>query len=249
MSRIGTILLTHQAPDAVKRMVDYWRALDGDQEFLVAYGGERDLSEPWHDCDTVYITDPQLRTRDHPRERQSYLGVFQACVPWIEAKGISHIHFAEFDEIPLVKNLNLSLLRFMRQEQCDVLAHRLRRIDGTNHPHYLNHVRDQLFMDFWRSISRRDDQEVVLSMLGCGSFWKKEAFISVAQLQPPLRIYLELFLPTAAHHLGYRLRGFDADDSYMAPEQVKQVNELEKYRAIGAERIHPVKNMWTENRP
>lgn len=249
MSRIGTILLTHQAPDAVQRMVDYWRALDGDQEFLVAYGGEKALSASIQGFDTVYITDPQLRTRDHPRERQSYLGVFQACIPWIETKEISHIHFAEFDEIPLVKNLNLSLLRSMRQEQCDVLAHRLRRIDGTNHPHYLHHVSDESFMEFWKSISCRTDQEVVLSMLGCGSFWKKEVFIAVANLNPPLRIYLELFLPTAAHHLGYRLRGFNADDSYMAPEQIKQANELEKYRALGAERVHPVKNMWTENRP
>lgn len=244
-SKVGTILLSHQSSVSIAKMFSYWHALDASQDFLIAYGGEEQLGSSFDLCEVVTIKDPQLKTRDHPRERQSYLGVFQAAAEWVQQREITHVHFAEFDEIPLVECLNEWLLDLLERERCDVLAHRLLQVDQTNHPHYLNHVSDSQFLEYWRSISRRDDTSVVLSMLGCGSFWTKEAFLAVAALRPQLRMYLELFLPTAAHHLGFRLRNIPHDDVFMAPEIIKDAEELEAYRAKGAWRVHPVKNMWT----
>lgn len=244
--KIVTILLTHQSREAVMRMQDYWRDLDPNQDFLIAYGGAR---ASWQDeiPNLVVVDDPALKTRDHPRERQSYHGVFQAALPRLKEMKVSHVHLAEFDEIPVVADLNDRLLSLMEKEDCDVLGHRLLRVDNTTHPHAMDHLRDPKFLNYWQSISCRQQKGVILSMLGCGSFWTWECFAAVAALEPPVRIYLELFLPTAAHHLGYRVRPISDQDDFMAPEILKQKEELSRYRELGAWRVHPVKLMWLES--
>jgi hypothetical protein len=243
MAKIVTILLTHQSREAVERMCSYWKELDPQQELLVAYGGPK---APWLDeiSDLVLVDDPALRTRDHPRERQSYCGVFQAVLPRLLEWNATHVHFAEFDEIPLVPDLNERLLTLMARENADLLGHRLYRVDDTTHPHAMDHISDPRFGEYWRQISCRPEKHVVLSMLGCGSFWTMECFAAVARLQPPFRIYLELFLPTAAHHLGYRVRPMIEQDVFMAPELVKKKQELDEYRRQGVWRVHPVKDRW-----
>ena len=243
--KIVTILLTHQSREAVVKMRDYWRELDPNQDFVIAYGG---VKADWQDDipDLVRVNDPQLCTRDHPRERQSYHGVFRAVLPLINDRQATHVHLAEFDEIPVVSNLNERLISLMEKEDCDVLGHRLYRVDDTTQPHAMDHLREENFLSYWKDISCRADQGIVLSMLGCGSFWTRECFAAVAALDPPVRIYLELFLPTAAHHLGYRVRPIWNQDHFMAPEIVKQKEELNHYRQQGAWRVHPVKQMWVE---
>jgi hypothetical protein len=245
MKRIVTILLTHQSQESVVKMREYWRELDPDQDFVIAYGGKK---ASWQDDmpDLVLVDDPALRTRDHPRERQSYQGVFQAAMPRVNALGATHVHLAEFDEIPVVKDLNVRLLSMMEKEKCDVLGHRLFRVDDTTHPHALDHLKDPQFLPYWQGLSCRPHKGTVLSMLGCGSFWTRECFEAVAQLNPPLRIYLELFLPTAAHHLGYRVRPMGSQDHFMDPEIMKQKEDLASYRSQGAWRVHPVKRMWLD---
>ncbi len=243
MPKIVTVLLTHQSCEAVAKMTEYWRGLDPDQDFVIAYGGPR---ESWQDelKHLVRVEDPALRTRDHPRERQSYQGVFQAVLPHVKEIDATHVHLAEFDEIPLVSDLNKRLLALMESERCDLLGHRLYRVDDTTQPHAMDHMRDEAFHRYWKTISRRQDKNTVLSMLGCGSFWTSDCFFAVAGLEPPLRIYLELFLPTAAHHLGYRVRPISDQDDFMAPEIIKSIDDVALYRDKGAWRVHPVKNMW-----
>ena len=246
MDRVVTVLLTHQSQHEVLRMREYWSQMDGEQDFIIAYGGpeaswQKEMSE------LVRVEDPALRTRDHPRERPSYLGVMKAVMPLLELSQATHVHFAEFDEIPLVRDLNHRLLSLMHAEKADLLGHRLYRVDDTTHPHAMDHMRDPLFSRFWHDVSCRADKRVVLSMLGCGSFWTRECFSSVANLTPPLRMYLEIFLPTAAHHLGYRVRPIAEQDVFMAPEILKHCRDFQRYRDHGAWRVHPVKEMWSCN--
>lgn len=246
---VATVLLTHEPPDAVSRMCEHWLKHDPGQVLIVAYGGAAVDYANLKVDHAVFVDDPELRTRDHPRERQSYLGVFAAVAPVIARLGVSHVHLAEYDEIPLVSGLNARLLEVLDREDADVAGHRLNRVDGTGHPHFTYHRHDPEFMEYWRSISVREEPEVVLSMLGCGSFWKQEAFIEVAELSPPLRIYLELMLPTAAHHLGFRVRPFSDQDRFMAPEIPKSRSDFEPFRRDGAWRIHPVKGYWSQPEP
>lgn len=249
MPTFATVLLTHERPDAVARMCRHWLRLDPEQHVIVAYGGERSVHAELAamGLNAVHVADPELRTKDHPRERQSYSGVFRTVLPLIRQSGASHVHFAEYDEIPLVEGLSRRLLNLLETERADVIGHRLERVDGTSHPHYTSHRNDPAFHAYWRSFSRREDKDTVLSMLGCGSFWKREAFEAVAELTPPLRIYLELMLPTAAHHLGFRVRPCLGQDRFMAPEEPKSKEEFEDFRREGALRIHPVKGYWQES--
>jgi hypothetical protein len=54
-----------------------------------------------------------------------------------------------------------------------------------------------------------------------------------------------MFMPTAAHHLGFRVRPLPPEqERFMAPEVIKNVSDLEIMKRQGAWRIHPVKEMW-----
>ncbi len=52
-------------------------------------------------------------------------------------------------------------------------------------------------------------------MFGSGSFWTREAFCAVCAVEEPFPIYMELYLPTLAHHLGFRVRDFGEQDRFV----------------------------------
>jgi len=239
------VLITHESAEAVDRMLAYWGDLDPDAGRIVAYGGSEEEFGKIGCGSKVFVDDPALRTRDHPRERQSYLGVFRAVLPELVRSGCGMVHIAEYDEVPVVPRIGDRIREILKKEDADVLGHGLRRVDGSSNPHWLNHVNDDWFGDYWASMSRRDDATVVLAMLGCGSFWRMEAFRQVAMLEPPGRIYLELFLPTAAHHLGFRVRPFPDQSRFMHPNIIKTPASIEVFRSEGAWTVHPVKGMWS----
>ena len=133
--------------------------------------------------------------------------------------------------------------RVLNRLRADVLGYRLARIDGTNHVHYLNAARDPAFMRFFHSISRRKEKDVVLSFVGFGSFWTVEAFRAVAAVHEPFPIYLELWMPTVAHHLGFRVRRIDEPTRFNALEG--DASELiDEATAAGIWNVHPVKSRW-----
>lgn len=244
MSRVSTILITHEPAEAVARMLAYWAERDPDSQRVVAYGGPASEFERIAWPAKALVEDPALRTRDHPRERQSYQGVFRAVLPVLEEQDCGMVHLAEYDEVPVVGGLGSRLAGLLEAENADVLGHGLRRVDESSNPHWLHHVGDRWFGDYWPSISRREDQGAILSMLGCDSFWTLEAFREVAALEAPGRIYLELFLPTAAHHLGFRVRPLGDQLRFMHPDVEKRAADFARLREQGAWTVHPVKGMW-----
>jgi hypothetical protein len=130
----------------------------------------------------------------------------------------------------------------LHAQSADVLAFHLRRVDGTSDAHYLHHSNEPRFHDFFSSVTRRHDSDIVLSMLGTDSFWTREAFEAVTSRPEPFPIYFELYLPTLAHHLGYRLRDFAEQNDF-----VRHLGDfsqrLEQCRINGAWTAHPVKNL------
>jgi len=75
--------------------------------------------------------------------------------------------------------------------------------------HMLYHQSDPDFLPYWQSVSRREEKGVVLSMFGSGSFWSREAFLAIAARKQEIPCSMELYLPTLAHHLGYRVKCWD----------------------------------------
>ena len=244
-----TILLTHQAEPLVEAMAAWWQHHAPGPDLLIAYGGPRERYESLRVPAKVFVDDTRLRTRDHQRERQSFAGVFTAVNEWLrERPDYRFIHLSEFDCIPLCGDLFARLEARLAGEDADVLGCRLERVDGTNHPHFLYHSADPQFAPFLHRLSVRPDRSVVLAMLGCVSFWKREAFTAVAEEEESSPLYLEIALPTLAHHLGFRVRGLSDQSQWVQPLG-DLATELATLRAAGAWMAHPVKGFWEKHLP
>src|SRR5205807_8230216 len=102
------------------------------------------------------------------------------------------------------------------------------------------------FRSYWHSISCREDSEVVLSFFGSGSFWTREAFSAVAAMREPFPIYMEIYLPTLAHHLGFRVRDFGEQNRFVGVLE-DETDRIEQSRQEGAWTLHPVKRLWKKD--
>ncbi len=247
MSRTLNLLLTHQTPIAVARMLDWWRSYCPPEDALVVYNGTPDQFAQIAHPQKLRVEDVRLVTRDHQRERQSYGAVWRGVARWLAASGdaFTHVHFAEYDQLPLVDGFNARQVARLEAERADVLGFQLARVDGTNQPHCLYHLSQPGFLEHWARISVRRDPGVVLSMFGSGSFWTRMAFEAVAAVAEPVPIYLEISLPTTAHHLGYRLRDWGEQNRYIR-NLGNLADRIEEARREGMWTLHPVKTLWND---
>ena len=240
------VILSHQPAHAISKMLAWWGERLPIESILLTYGGSRDEFENVNHPSKIFIQDSRLRTRDHQREFQSYTELFRSVELFLNERGspFHYVHFIEYDHLPLVNDLNERQVERLMKECADVIGFHLHRIDGTSSPHFLYHVSNPNFAAYWAELSCRSEPEVVLSMFGSGSFWRREAFSEVALRREPFPIYMEIFLPTLAHHLGFRLRDFAEQNRFVGVLQDK-TNEIAKARAEGAWTLHPVKHLWT----
>ena len=243
MKRTLNVVLSHQPAEAVHRTIKAWAGVSSPRDLLLAYGGDREEFGNINHEPKIFIDDPRLRTRDHQREFQSYTGAFKGAAQWLasQAEPIDHVHFAEFDHLPLVPDLNERQISRLTNEHADVLGFHLMRIDGTSNPHFLYHAMNRRLNGFLASISVRDEINAVFSMFVTGSLWTREAFVAVAELEEPFPMYFELYLPTVAHHLGFRLRSF-AEQNQFVRNLGDWTNEIDNARRRGAWTLHPVKS-------
>jgi len=242
---IALLLLTHEPADRVRRMVEYWRKAVDPGEIVVAYGGPREEFGKIEGR-KAFIDDPWLRTRDHQRERQSYTRMLKGAMDALEGAEWEWLYLAEYDMLPLDSSLLDRLRERALREGADLLGHRAWRIDDTLHPHYASHLATPEWLNWIGSVSRRSNKRVVLSCMGCGQFWGREALESVVAQGEPVRAYLELQLPTVAHHLGFRVRGLDEQDRFISNQVIPDAKP-ELLRDIGAWILHPVKKLWADN--
>jgi hypothetical protein len=243
MNSVLTLLLSHQPSAELESLLRIWQQVAGEKNVLLAYGGDKNQFARIGFESKIFIDDPGLRTRDHQRERQSCSAVLREAARWMKSRPqFQYLHFVEYDHIPLIADLYTRMIGRLESEKADVLAFHLRRVDGTSDAHYLHHANEPRFHDFFSAITRRTDPEVVLAMLGTGSFWKREVFEAVTSRAEPFPIYFELYLPTLAHHLGYRLRDLAEQNAFVW--HVGDFSQrLHHCRTSGAWTAHPVKKI------
>lgn len=244
MANVLNVALSHQPPGEVDLLVSYWNSLVGNGDLLIAYGGPRGSFDQIRFADKVFVDDLNLRTLDHQREAQSYTAVFKEVSHWLRNRSnvIDFVTLFEFDHLPLARDLNARQLERMQAERADVLAYHLTRVDGTSHPHYLYYAANSQFARFFRDLTVREDPAVVLSMFGTGSCWTREAFDAVAGFEEPFPVYFEIYLPTLAHHLGFRLRDYGDQDRFVT-NLGDRSSEVDSVRNQGAWTLHPVKTL------
>jgi hypothetical protein len=236
------LLLSHQAPPEVGKTLERWKAYyAAPSGLLLCHGGSRADFDKIAYEPKIFLSDSRLRTKDHQREKQSYTQLFQLASSWLQSHPeYGYIYLAEYDQWPLVKDLGHRLIQRLKKEDADVLGHHLYRRDQTSCPYYLYHLSDARFLPWLREISRREEKGIVFNMLGGGSFWTREAFLAVGSFNEPFPMYLETYLPTLAHHLGFRLRDF-GDQNRFISAQGNRHDEIEKAQAQGAWTLHPIK--------
>lgn len=243
MGDTANIIVTHQSAEQIARMLAWWKTAAPDDSLWIAYGGRREEFQKVAWGQKFFLESNRIRTHDSQRERQSYQEVFQKAVSLGVLENQRYVHLAEFDQLPLQPALNMLQTRVLKRLRADVLGYRLARIDGTNHAHFLHHSHDPAFGNYWRTLSKRAEKEVVLSFVGFGSFWTVEAFRAVAAESEPFPIYLEVWMPTMAHHLGFRVRRIDEPGKYNALEG-EAAGLMDDATAAGVWNLHPVKSRW-----
>lgn len=244
MAEVLNVLMVHQAPAFVDQLLNHWRAVTDPSHLLIAHGGlEADYRGVRHEA-KVFVSDPRLRTYDHQREFQSITGVFHAVRDWLSACGrdFTFVYLSEYDHLPLIPDLNSRLIAQLASRQADVLAYNLARIDGTSYPHYLYHAAHPQFHPWLEKITVRSDPLVTLTMLGTGSFWSRSAFDAVAATDEPFPIYQEVFIPTVAHHLGFRISDYGEQNSFVSHTGERSA-EILTVKERGAWTLHPVKRL------
>jgi hypothetical protein len=243
MSDTVTILVTDQNPGQVHRMLKWWKDKILETELLVAYGGPVENFSKLDFSRKIFVRDERLRTRDHVRQRQSYTGVFQTASTALRKSEYQYVWLVEFDHIPVNFRIIPELKRRMAKAGADIVCYHLRRVDGTNSPHFLEHARDREFFDFWQRVSVREEKGTVLSMFASGSLWRREAFDALAATDESFPTYLEIYLPTMAHHLGFRLCDLGEQNDFIRPVPIRSLT-FESARARGALSVHPLKDFW-----
>ena len=244
MRRPLTAMLTHHAAERVDEIAAWWCDVTGER-LVVVHGGLEKECAKIRRCPAVHVPDPGLRTRDHQRQRQSYSGVLRAIAGFAGAGTASSVQILEFDCLPLIRGFPEELQDLLHAQDAGLLGSGLRRIDQTGHPHWLYHVSDPGFEKMLEGFSVREDKHVVLSMLGCVSVWRPDVLMAVAALEEKVPTYLELWLPTAAHHLGYRVRGLGEHDKWISHEG-EFTPKLLEIQAAGGWMAHPAKQFWEE---
>jgi hypothetical protein len=248
MKRVLNLVVTHQPAEQVNRVLAWWRQNAPAAPLLPVITNESlDLTEIDYPH-KIRVCDPRLHTVDHARQRQSYTGIFVGAAKWMrEHPEYDCVHLTEYDQLPLRADINERQVEWMEAERADVVGFEVLRVDDTNHAHWLFHEQEASFAEFWRSISLREDRRVVLNMFGCGSLWSRQAFEAVAAVPEPFSIYLEIWLPTLAHHLGYRVRCFtgqEASGYVRSPgEHGDYAHKIDIARRNAAWSIHSVKNI------
>jgi hypothetical protein len=237
------VILVHQNPESVNVLHGYWNSLGYSPEgILFVHAGKRSDYENLQVPNKVFVEDEGIRTVRHPLQKQSYAGVFREVSSWMEGRDFGSVALVEYDHLPLIADWGDKLRAHMDGERADVLCHHLTRVDGTNASHYLYHLHDPRFSTLFNHFSVREDRQVVFNAILTGSFWRRIAFDAVAARPDPFPVYLELYLPSVAHHLGFRVRGFGDQDRYV---QVVPMEEpfSEKWTVQGAWSIHQVKSL------
>ncbi len=242
MKKTLIILISHQSEVEITEMYKAWQRTNPLATIVVAYGGNKtSLNLP-----TVYkvvqVKDARLKTRDHPREKQSYLGVMREILNTTAELEWTRVLLVEYDVVPLSGEICVYLEDRREKEKADVLGVGLRRLDGTGHAHYLTLLNDKFFSE-WLSKSRRTVKETVFMMIGCLSWWTREAFETTARHQEMLPLYLEIALPTTPHQLGFRVRNVTEFEEFI---QVSGdfSEELEIIKKRGGKLAHPCKTHW-----
>ncbi len=241
-AKILIAILAHSSNEVIAKIVTYWNEMFPESDVMIVYGGTNENFEKVDYSAKRMVTDSRLRTQNHQRECQSYTGVFDQILTEVKKADYDFVYFTEFDHLPLRKDMFELLINQLGDN--DVQFHVLQQIDRTNNPHYLYHLAKSNFKQFFSQLSKRNDG-AIFSAYGFGQLWRVEPLIEFASIEDSVGCYLELWMPTLAHHLGYSISSLRGQEKYHSFKG-DFTDKIEEFTKDGAWSVHPVKNFWNK---
>lgn len=241
MSDVLSVLLTHLSAEKGRNWLEWRRAVCPGEQLLIVFGGRREDMAGIGPEPCIWIPSDRLKTKDHQRERQSYHAIWRLVSDWMRNRAYTHVLFMEYDHLPLVPDLAGRWVRYLEERDADLAGFAVTRVDGTNNPHALYHDVDKQLTRFIQQFTVRSDPRTVISMLGTGSLWTREAFDAVAAVEEPFPVYLELWFATVSHHLGFRVVDMPAEQKRWVRSSGEFSSLIKDAFQAGAWSIHPIK--------
>lgn len=245
MGRVLTAVLTHLDGELVDRQLAYLRSLSPESRFVVCHGGERAAFERIESDDAVFVDDPSLRGPHFDKSINATLAAIHDR--WVAGDpSIDFVYLIEYDHLILRGDFEATLTEVAERSDAGLLGKWASPRNDSNWPHHIRLRDDERLNSFIAGISCRDDPGVRHGCLGTGMLLRRDAldaFCSLADVPP---YYVELFVPTVVHHLGFEVVDADAvGDLYMSIRWLPEfgVEESIREKRDGTTFVHPFKQI------
>lgn len=240
-----TAVITHLDADQVHASAALLRTVAPDARFVICYGGPPTEFERIDIDEKVFIDDPTLKSNGP--HLQSMTQVFEAVwnAFFADDDRADSLYVIEYDHLVLHGGFEARLRELADATNADLLGKKCIDCSATNHEHYIRFRRDPKLLEHLRRLSVREDPTRIYSCLGDGIWLTRhalEAYVAVER-HPPC--YLEVYVPTLLHHLGFHVVNIDAhsdvyrDVRWLPPIEVHEVIERLQQGAVF---MHPVKD-------
>lgn len=242
---ILTAILTHLDSRVVERQLDYLRTLSPASRFVVCHGGTRDHFDGLSTREALFIDDPSLRGPHFEKSINAILdALYETYVR--DDDTIELVYVIEYDHLILRSDFERTLEELARRTGAGLLAKAASARNDSNWPHFLSTRGDDVLNSFIRGISQREDPCLRFGCLGTGMLFRRDAFCAFCTLHDPPSRYVELFVPTVIHHLGFEVVDVDAvADLYMAIRWLPEfdMDEVSREKRAGRTFVHPFKQL------
>jgi hypothetical protein len=240
-----TAVITHLDPRRVANLLDYLHALSPESRFVVCHGGSREDFEALPYDHALYIHDPSLRG---PTREQSYTEivrrVYESYVR--DDSTVELVYFIEYDHLILSPRFEEDLEALAGRSGAGLFAKCVSPRNDSNCPHFARTRRDDRLNRFFAEVSCRDDSAVRWGCLGTGMLFRRDALEAVATVEDPAHGYMEIFIPSLVHHLGFELVDVDAlSDLYVGVRWRPgfSLHEAQAAKRAGRSFLHPFKSI------
>lgn len=238
---ILTLLVTHLDAAGVAASL---RQHPAGSRVLVCHGGKRSDFDAVEHPEKIFVEDPSLRG---PLHQQQYTGLLvQAWNSLIkEEPEVDLIFLAEYDHVVLRPDFEIALRQVIDHAGADFLGKNCSRRDDSNWPHALRARSDVRLLSLIDAVSTRSDRAELYGCLGTGMLMRRAALAAFAEVDH-VPGYLELYVPTLIHHLGFRLDDVDRFSDLYGQVNAPPDKDLAALRAARSEGhffCHPFKRV------
>jgi hypothetical protein len=156
------------------------------------------------------------------------------------------VYFIEYDQLVLRGNFEDDLRALAESSPAGLFGKYASERRDSNWAHLTRYRGDERLTRFFSRISCREDHSQRWGCLGTGMLFRRAALEAFCSVEDAPHAYLELFIPTVVHHLGFEVADVDAMGDLYAGVRWRPpftVEEAISAKAAGRAFAHPFKEL------